>query len=312
MCRRRASRSRDSPAPNRTRTADGKAVQVYQITPATPNAYFMPGADPGEGYTATNCQIFGSTTAPTPPTATKHGFVTDYAYTLGWETKEAGWGILPGTVANDIMGCFTPDDAAGDLRAGQGFRGMRPLVRLGADGDAAQPRVRAVRHQPGPHGRQDEDLHRALDLRLADEGRGRLEGSTATTQPPLTQQTFPDLATAPEANFGEFTDFQADAAAGTLPGFTFLEPSWSATGNSQHPNYDVALGEQLIHDVYTALRNGPGWNQTLFVLTYDEHGGLYDHVPPPSNAPRRTTRRASTASTSTASACECRRCWSRR
>ena len=93
--------------------------------------------------------------------------------------------------------------------------------------------------------------------------------------------TFPDTTNAPEAHFGLFTDFQAAAAAGTLPPFTFLEPSWESTGNSQHPNYDVALGEQLIHDVYYALRNGPGWNQTLLIITYDEHGGCYDHVPPP-------------------------------
>jgi phospholipase C len=46
----------------------------------------------------------------------------------------------------------------------------------------------------------------------------------------------------------------------------------------------VALGEQLIHDVYYALRNGPNWNQTLLIITYDEHGGCYDHVPPPQGA----------------------------
>ena len=81
-----------------------------------------------------------------------------------------------------------------------------------------------------------------------------------------------------------FADFPAAAAAGSLPAFTFLEPSWGSTGNSQHPNYDVALGEQLIHDVYEALRDGPGWPQTLLIVTYDEHGGCYDHVPPPSGA----------------------------
>jgi phospholipase C len=59
---------------------------------------------------------------------------------------------------------------------------------------------------------------------------------------------------------------------------------WESTGNSQHPNYNVALGEQLIHDVYYALRNGPAWNQTLLIITYDEHGGCYDHVPPPLGA----------------------------
>jgi phospholipase C len=55
-------------------------------------------------------------------------------------------------------------------------------------------------------------------------------------------------------------------------------------GNSQHPNYDVALGEQLIHDVYYALRNGPAWNQTVLIVTHDEHGGCYDHVSPPTGA----------------------------
>ena len=63
-------------------------------------------------------------------------------------------------------------------------------------------------------------------------------------------------------------------------GLASVNSVWSSTGNSQHPNYDVALGEQLIHDVYEALRAGPGWPGTLLVITYDEHGGCYDHVPP--------------------------------
>jgi phospholipase C len=46
----------------------------------------------------------------------------------------------------------------------------------------------------------------------------------------------------------------------------------------------VARGEQLVHDVYYALRNGPNWTGTLLIITYDEHGGCYDHVPPPSGA----------------------------
>jgi phospholipase C len=63
-----------------------------------------------------------------------------------------------------------------------------------------------------------------------------------------------------------------------------LEPRWGSSGNSQHPNYDVALGEQLIHDVYYTLRNVPAWSQTLLIITYDEHGGCYDHVAPPTGA----------------------------
>jgi phospholipase C len=101
---------------------------------------------------------------------------------------------------------------------------------------------------------------------------------------PLTRSTFTDISGAAGGTIGQFSDWAAAAAAGTLPAFSFLEPSWSSSGNSQHPNYDVALGEQLIHDVYETLRGGPGWPQTLLVITYDEHGGCYDHVPPPSGA----------------------------
>jgi phospholipase C len=102
--------------------------------------------------------------------------------------------------------------------------------------------------------------------------------------PPLTRHDFPDTLHADESHFGHFRDFQEQAEAGTLPAYTFLEPSWGSAGNSQHPNYDVALGEQRIHDVYRALRDGPGWNETLLVVTYDEHGGNYDHVAPPYGA----------------------------
>jgi phospholipase C len=44
--------------------------------------------------------------------------------------------------------------------------------------------------------------------------------------------------------------------------------------------YDVARGEQLIHDAYYTLRSGPGWKETLLLITYDEHGGNFDLVPP--------------------------------
>jgi phospholipase C len=101
---------------------------------------------------------------------------------------------------------------------------------------------------------------------------------------PLTRLDFTDIQTANERHFGHFRDFQARCKNGTLPAYSFLEPSFGASGNSQHPNYDVALGELLIHDTYYAGRNGPGWADTLLLITYDEHGGNYDHVPPPSNA----------------------------
>jgi phospholipase C len=85
-----------------------------------------------------------------------------------------------------------------------------------------------------------------------------------------------------------FASFQAQAGSGTLPSYSFLCPRYNepkepggAPPNSEHAPYDVRNGENLIADVYDALRTGPGWLQTLLIVTYDEHGGYYDHVPPP-------------------------------
>ncbi|KAJ5988527.1 hypothetical protein N7481_003737 [Penicillium waksmanii] len=77
-------------------------------------------------------------------------------------------------------------------------------------------------------------------------------------------------------------DFYSDAAAGTLPEFSFLDPSCCGTGtNSMHPTGLISDGEKFIKDVYDALRASPQWNETLFILTFDETGGFHDHVPPP-------------------------------
>jgi phospholipase C len=82
-------------------------------------------------------------------------------------------------------------------------------------------------------------------------------------------------------------DFMADAMSGRLPNYSFIEPRYFSDPlqrrmpNDQHPPHNVLFGERLIARVYDALRNGPGWEQTLLIITYDEHGGIYDHVPPP-------------------------------
>jgi phospholipase C len=49
----------------------------------------------------------------------------------------------------------------------------------------------------------------------------------------------------------------------------------SKPARDQHPDHDVAEGEMLIKEVYEAVRNGPNWNSTLLLITYDEHGGFY-------------------------------------
>lgn len=88
-----------------------------------------------------------------------------------------------------------------------------------------------------------------------------------------------------------FSQFLVDAEAGTLPAYSFIEPNYFAnvfTGtppNDQHPPHDVRYGEKLIADVYNAIRASSCWEKTLLIITYDEHGGCYDHVSPPAAVP---------------------------
>ncbi len=62
-------------------------------------------------------------------------------------------------------------------------------------------------------------------------------------------------------------------------------------GNSQHPSGSVAAGERLIQATYEAIRNSPVWESSLLIITYDEHGGFYDHVAPPAAEPTGSTGR---------------------
>jgi phospholipase C len=78
--------------------------------------------------------------------------------------------------------------------------------------------------------------------------------------------------------------FYIDAAAGALPRFTYINPE-CCSYQSYHPPSPINLGETFIKGIYEAVRNSPQWNETLFILTFDEHGGFGDHVPPPVGVP---------------------------
>jgi phospholipase C len=76
--------------------------------------------------------------------------------------------------------------------------------------------------------------------------------------------------------------FFEDAQAGTLPAFSIIDPAFAGGGaNDDHPDHDIRLGQALIGSIAAALGQSPQWNRCLFVITYDEHGGFFDHVPPP-------------------------------
>jgi phospholipase C len=257
-------------------------VAVFPITPTTSNAYFMPGADPGEGFAATNAQLFGTEQPRPGAVPTNQGFVTNYDLAIA-ANRARGWYVVPGTSAGDIMGCFVPE-ALPVLSALA--RGYAVCDRWFCSAPTETMPNRAFALTGTSQGHLDDHTKVFTVPSIF----GRLTDASVPwkiygyDRSPLTRLDFPDTVHAPAGTIGLFKDFRADAAAGTLPAFAFLEPSWSSHGNSQHPNYDVARGEQLLLDTYQALRAGPAWDSTLLIITYDEHGGCYDHVAPPATA----------------------------
>ena len=107
--------------------------------------------------------------------------------------------------------------------------------------------------------------------------------------PPVTRAAFPPHS---------FDDFVSDAQGKPdkhgkrrkLPEYSFIEPeivgsdtSWNP--NDQHPARDIRWGEDLIQQTYEAISTGPYWEDTLLIITYDEHGGFFDHRYPPADLP---------------------------
>lgn len=262
---------------------DGNTVNVFKINKSDQYAYFMPGADPGEGYFNTNEQLFSNHIAPDPIVpATNQGFVKNYDYTLKWE-KKSKWSILPGTKAADIMGMFPPE--------------MLPVLSTLAKSYAVCDHWycsvptetlpnRAFLNMGTSQGRvSDKDKTYTAPTFFNLLGQKNIPWSIyGYDKPPLSRVSYSDITHAPNSHFGLFKDFQKAADNATLANYVYLEPEWGKGGNSQHPNYDVAKGEAFILEVYNTLRNSPIWDKTMLIIIYDEHGGCYDHVAPPVNA----------------------------
>jgi len=83
-------------------------------------------------------------------------------------------------------------------------------------------------------------------------------------------------------NISPIAQFHTDAAAGTLPAVSFVDPRFATDpGESEENNDDISYGENFVAKVVNSVFNSPNWKNTVLIYTYDEHGGYYDHVPPP-------------------------------
>jgi hypothetical protein len=101
-----------------------------------------------------------------------------------------------------------------------------------------------------------------------------------------------------EAAIVTHDSFLDDAAKGELRDVSWIDPNFidlrvlDPNSNDDHPPSDVKAGQALVLEIYEALARSPRWEDTVPVVAYDEHGGFYDHVPPPNG-----------------SGCGCRRWW---
>jgi phospholipase C len=264
--------------------ASGNLVPVAKIGPADENAYWYPLVDPQEGFLPTNEQLFGTETPAAGAVANCSGFVTSFAKAVAHPLDPP----LTGADETSIMKVYPPE--------------MVPVLSgLAKQFAVCDQWFSSVPTETFPN--------RAFALSGTSLGRVMDEGNPYFATPsifssltskgvawriygyvlkPLTIGDFPDTLNAQPAQYGLFTDFQSDAANNALPGFAFLEPAWSKSGktleNDQHPVGNVALGEQFLLQVYQTLQTSPAWAQTLLIVTHDEHGGNYDHVPPPTGA----------------------------
>src|SRR3954452_18996958 len=134
---------------------------------------------------------------------------------------------------------------------------------------------------PGPSDPRPSNLQLAIFDRLKDAGKTAGYYTWGEPMTGLFASKRYDSITFPKDQF--FTE----AAAGTLPNVTFIDPDYTlvpeltGVSNDDHPPSSILNGEAYIAEVYNALRSSPQWDRMVFVVNFDEHGGFYDHVVPP-------------------------------
>ena len=104
----------------------------------------------------------------------------------------------------------------------------------------------------------------------------------------LTEELFEQLHQYKKTDqLSDMNQFYTDLENDTLPAFSYLEPTWSTSAskglvaNDYHPPFNICPGEHNLAKIYDALTKYEKWDSTLFIVTFDEHGGTFDHVSPP-------------------------------
>jgi phospholipase C len=265
--------------------SDQQQILVWNDPAVTARGLTVPDPDPGELFTDIHMQIYGLTDTGAPNTGPPDmgGFVDNYMRQQPTGSARA---------ANAVMHYFTPDQVPVISTLARAF-GV--CDRWFASAPCQTWPNRFFAHTATAEGYvNNSPTHFPY---LMETVFNRLDRATQswriyfhdTPQTATLARLWPEAPT----HFRSFDlEFARDAAAGNLPAYSFIEPRYfadlltHAMPSDEHPPHNIGYGEALTAGVYNALRAGPGWNHTLFVITYDEHGGCYDHViPPPATPP---------------------------
>jgi phospholipase C len=254
---------------------NGAPIQVWNA-PGTDEATMrIPDPDPGELWTDINTQLFGAPDVAVPtPVPSMDGFVKNYLAQNN------------GPVGKNIMHYFTPRQVPVLSTLAKNFA---VCDRWFASAPCQTWPNRWFVHCATAAGYENNDPIHLPDIETI---YNRFEQAEMHDW----KIYFHDLAQAHTLlnllllsdHFHFYRQFQADCQSGALPSYSFIEPQYYSDlahpENDQHPPSVVTLGEQLIADVYNCIRSSKLWSKTLLIITYDEHGGCFDHVPPPAAA----------------------------
>jgi len=256
-------------------------VAVWNDTGMDPRTATIPDPDPGELFDDMNLQLFGLNVAPSAAPPAMDGFVMDYVrQTEG--TKQ------PDPKA--VMHYFTPEQVPVISQLAKAF-GICDQWHAAAPCQTWPNRFFA--HTGTAGGYVDNAhfqipfTHPSIFRRMSDKAKSWNIYFHDVAQSVLLE----DIILEAPWKFKRFQHFLDDAQKGLLPNYSFIEPRYfpdpldGSIPNDQHPPHNMVYGEQLIAAVYNAVRSSPCWKQSLLVVTYDEHGGCFDHAPPPLAVP---------------------------
>ncbi len=249
--------------------APDKVFASSGTTGAAP--FTVPDPDPNELFPHFNFQIFGTQTPAENQQPTMLGFLVDYLIAAGNDVDNA----------KRIMQSYSPGQVPVLSQLARSYAvcdrwfGSVPAQTWPNRGFVHTGTSRGQVSNSGPFAYNTETIFEVLQKT------GHSWGIYKdTVVPSLTKLQYPRLGLFP-LHFHQFAQFKADASSGTLPRYAFVEPSFTIQPNDQHSPHNVTAGERFLADVWAAVSTGAHWAQTLLVITYDEHGGCYDHVPPP-------------------------------